>query len=110
MAMETTSVVTNISDFEEVAKSKLPKMIYDYYACGVEDEWSLKENRNAFERIRSVSPVLEKYRACHIYDSNTICAGVSSSEKPQLQQRAVSSMSLIHRNFKFKGVRGRNIQ
>ncbi|TVU44725.1 hypothetical protein EJB05_04177 [Eragrostis curvula] len=29
-------------------EQKLPKMVYDYYASGAEDEWTLKENREAF--------------------------------------------------------------
>ncbi|KAL3698802.1 hypothetical protein R1sor_012878 [Riccia sorocarpa] len=47
-----TSMITNVSEYEEVAKGKLPKMVYDYYASGAEDQWTLKENRHAFERIR----------------------------------------------------------
>jgi len=44
--------IVNVSEYEEAAKRKLPKMVFDYYASGAEDEWSLKENRHAFERIR----------------------------------------------------------
>lgn len=47
------ATITNVCEFEEVAKQKLPKMVYDYYASGAEDQWTLKENRHAFERIRS---------------------------------------------------------
>jgi len=43
--------ITNISEYEEIAKQKLPKMAFDYYASGAEDQWSLQENRNAFSRI-----------------------------------------------------------
>ncbi|KAI4298290.1 hypothetical protein L6164_031867 [Bauhinia variegata] len=43
--------ITNVAEFEEIAKKKLPKMVYDYYASGAEDQWTLKENRNAFSRI-----------------------------------------------------------
>lgn len=49
------SEVVNVSEYEELAKQKLPKMVYDYYASGAEDQWTLKENRSAFERIRSVA-------------------------------------------------------
>jgi (S)-2-hydroxy-acid oxidase len=52
MAVVQTHTVTNVCEFEEVAKSKLPKMVFDYYASGAEDQWTLKENRHAFERIR----------------------------------------------------------
>ncbi|KAG0467044.1 hypothetical protein HPP92_018624 [Vanilla planifolia] len=44
-------VITNVSEYEAAAKKKLPKMVYDYYAAGAEDEWTLKENREAFSRI-----------------------------------------------------------
>ncbi|KAG6495248.1 hypothetical protein ZIOFF_043042 [Zingiber officinale] len=43
--------ITNVSEYEEIAKQKLPKMIYDYFASGAEDQWTLRENRNAFSRI-----------------------------------------------------------
>ncbi|XP_074311211.1 glycolate oxidase [Silene latifolia] len=43
--------ITNINEYEAIAKQKLPKMVYDYYASGSEDQWSLSENRNAFSRI-----------------------------------------------------------
>uniref|UniRef100_A0A0D9W9Q8 Signal recognition particle 14 kDa protein n=1 Tax=Leersia perrieri TaxID=77586 RepID=A0A0D9W9Q8_9ORYZ len=45
------ALVTNLCDYEELAKQKLPKMIYDFYAAGAEDQWTLKENRDAFSRI-----------------------------------------------------------
>lgn len=38
-------------EYEPIAKAKLPKMVYDYYASGAEDQWTLQENRNAFSRI-----------------------------------------------------------
>eukprot|EP00252_Welwitschia_mirabilis_P010047 TRINITY_DN230_c0_g1_i3.p1 TRINITY_DN230_c0_g1~~TRINITY_DN230_c0_g1_i3.p1 ORF type:complete len:368 (-),score=57.23 TRINITY_DN230_c0_g1_i3:347-1450(-) len=44
--------VVNVTEYEAIAKMKLPKMAYDYYASGAEDEWTLQENRRAFERIR----------------------------------------------------------
>ncbi|MCH80633.1 peroxisomal (S)-2-hydroxy-acid oxidase-like, partial [Trifolium medium] len=42
--------ITNVNEYEEIAKEKLSKMIYDYFATGAEDQWTLKENRNAFSR------------------------------------------------------------
>ncbi|WVZ87185.1 hypothetical protein U9M48_033868 [Paspalum notatum var. saurae] len=44
-------LITNVSDYEELAKQKLPKMVYDFYAGGAEDQWTLKQNREAFSRI-----------------------------------------------------------
>ncbi|KAG6385384.1 hypothetical protein SASPL_154219 [Salvia splendens] len=43
--------ITNVSEYQAIAKEKLPKMAYDYYASGTEDQWTLAENRNAFSRI-----------------------------------------------------------
>ncbi|CAH2062504.1 unnamed protein product [Thlaspi arvense] len=43
--------ITNVMEYQAIAKEKLPKMIYDYYASGAEDQWTLQENRNAFSRI-----------------------------------------------------------
>ena len=45
------ALITNVSDYEELAKQKLSKMIYDFYALGAEDQRTLKENREAFSRI-----------------------------------------------------------
>lgn len=35
--------VTNITDYDAIAKAKLPKLVYHYYASGAEDEWTLQE-------------------------------------------------------------------
>lgn len=43
--------ITNVMEYQAIAKQKLPKMAYDYYASGAEDEWTLNENREAFSRI-----------------------------------------------------------
>ncbi|KAH0455955.1 hypothetical protein IEQ34_015987 [Dendrobium chrysotoxum] len=43
--------ITNVSEYEAAAKEKLPKMVFDYYASGADDQWTLKENREAFSRI-----------------------------------------------------------
>ncbi len=39
-----------VDDFEEPARAKLPKDVYDYYAGGAGDEWTLAENVRAFQR------------------------------------------------------------
>ncbi|XP_031092868.1 peroxisomal (S)-2-hydroxy-acid oxidase-like [Ipomoea triloba] len=43
--------ITNVMEYEAIAKKKLPKMVFDYYASGAGDQWTLAENRNAFSRI-----------------------------------------------------------
>ncbi|GFS47003.1 hydroxyacid oxidase 1 [Trichonephila inaurata madagascariensis] len=41
-----------IEDFEKYALKSLPKMIADYYRGGADNEQTLKENRDAFKRLR----------------------------------------------------------
>jgi 4-hydroxymandelate oxidase len=41
----------NLFDFEAVAHERLPRMAYDYYASGAHDEVTLRENREAYDRI-----------------------------------------------------------
>ena len=40
----------SIDALEEEARRRLPHMVFDYYAGGAGDEWTLRENRKAFER------------------------------------------------------------
>ncbi|CAF1588730.1 unnamed protein product, partial [Didymodactylos carnosus] len=42
----------SIDDYHQVAKKKLPKMVYDYYRSGADDEITLNENENAYRRIK----------------------------------------------------------
>ena len=39
-----------VDDFEPVARERLPHDVYGYFAGGAGDEWTLAENRRAFER------------------------------------------------------------
>ncbi|KAG6669043.1 hypothetical protein CIPAW_01G215500 [Carya illinoinensis] len=41
----------NVNEFQELAREALPKMYYDYYAGGAEDQYTLKDNVEAFKRI-----------------------------------------------------------
>ncbi len=42
----------NLFELEKLAKEELPQSTYDYYASGAGDEFTLRENRAAFERIK----------------------------------------------------------
>jgi 4-hydroxymandelate oxidase len=39
-----------LDDFEAPARERLPSDVYDYIAGGAGDEWTLRENRRAFDR------------------------------------------------------------
>ncbi|XP_016649400.1 PREDICTED: peroxisomal (S)-2-hydroxy-acid oxidase GLO4-like isoform X3 [Prunus mume] len=41
----------NVNEFQELARQALPKMYYDFYTGGAEDQHTLKENVAAFRRI-----------------------------------------------------------
>ncbi|HET9251152.1 MAG TPA: alpha-hydroxy acid oxidase [Candidatus Eisenbacteria bacterium] len=40
-----------VTDLEEVARARLPRSVYDYYAGGAEDEQTLEANRDAFRHV-----------------------------------------------------------
>jgi 4-hydroxymandelate oxidase len=39
-----------LDELEALARARLPRMVYDYYAGGSGDEWTMGENRRAFSR------------------------------------------------------------
>ncbi|CAN1169098.1 Peroxisomal (S)-2-hydroxyacid oxidase GLO4 [Linum perenne] len=41
----------NVSEFEALAKKAIPKLYFDFYAGGAEDESTLKDNEEAYRRI-----------------------------------------------------------
>uniref|UniRef100_A0A7S1TAI5 FMN hydroxy acid dehydrogenase domain-containing protein n=1 Tax=Compsopogon caeruleus TaxID=31354 RepID=A0A7S1TAI5_9RHOD len=42
----------NVYEYHALAKAKLPKMVYDYYASGADDEQTLQDNEDGFKRLR----------------------------------------------------------
>jgi 4-hydroxymandelate oxidase len=48
--MEELPAFVTVDDFEAPARERLPADVFDYYAGGAGDEWTLRENRAAFER------------------------------------------------------------
>ncbi|KAI8544729.1 hypothetical protein RHMOL_Rhmol08G0317900 [Rhododendron molle] len=41
----------NVNEFQELARRALPKMYFDFYNGGADDQYTLKENMEAFHRI-----------------------------------------------------------
>src|SRR5690606_18067500 len=56
--METVDGPVNIHEFEAVAKKKLDPRAYDFIAGGVEDEKTLRANREAYDRVFLVPRVM----------------------------------------------------
>lgn len=50
--------VLNLDELEGLARARLPRMAFDYIAGGADDEWTLRENRAAFERLQLIPRVL----------------------------------------------------
>jgi 4-hydroxymandelate oxidase len=48
----TSRILLNVEDYHQAAKEKLPKMAYDYYRSGADDELTLQENVAAYRRIK----------------------------------------------------------
>lgn len=42
--------ITSVDDYERIARAKLRPEIYDYFAGGAGDEWTLRENLASFDR------------------------------------------------------------
>lgn len=43
--------LVNVFEFEPLCRQRIPKERYDFIAGGVDNEWSLRHNREAFDRI-----------------------------------------------------------
>ncbi len=43
--------LVNVFEFEPVCKARLPQQNYDFIAGGVDNEWSVRHNREAFDKI-----------------------------------------------------------
>ena len=48
----------NIAEFERYAKSVLPRNAFGYYSSGSNDMITLRENREAFQRLRLMPKIL----------------------------------------------------
>src|SRR5262252_510750 len=45
------SRAVNIEDLRELARRRVPRIVFNYIDGGAEDEWTLRENRRAFEAV-----------------------------------------------------------
>ena len=43
--------LVNVFEFEPICRMRIPRQNYDYIAGGVDQEWSLRHNREAFDKI-----------------------------------------------------------
>src|SRR5215471_4576179 len=45
------SRAVDIEDLRELARRRVPRIVFNYIDGGAEDEWTLRENRRAFESV-----------------------------------------------------------
>src|SRR5215467_14217645 len=53
MALTSTRIsrAVNIEDLRELARRRVPRIVFNYIDGGAEGEWTLRENRRAFDTI-----------------------------------------------------------
>ncbi|CAK9156783.1 unnamed protein product [Ilex paraguariensis] len=68
--------LVNVNEFQELARQALPKMYYDYFRGGAEDQHTLKENVEAFHRIIIQPRILVDVRRI---DMSTTILGYNTS-------------------------------
>ena len=52
------SRAANIDDLRELARRRLPRIVFDFFDGGAEDEVTLRDNRASFQRLRFAPRVL----------------------------------------------------
>ncbi len=67
----------NVAEYERYAKSTLAKNAHDYYASGSNDMITLRENRDAFSRLRIIPRTL--HDVSHIKTDTTILGDIVAS-------------------------------
>jgi 4-hydroxymandelate oxidase len=68
--------LVNLFDYEQLARASLKPEIWDYFQGGSGDEITLRENRDAFERIKLLPRVLRDVRSV---DIGTVVQGTEVS-------------------------------
>ena len=95
------SSAVNIEDLRQIARRRLPRMVFDYIDGGAEREWSLRENCRAFEDVMFRPRSAVATRACDLgttvlgtkIDLPFILAPVGSSRMfyPRGEERAAAA-------------------
>jgi isopentenyl diphosphate isomerase/L-lactate dehydrogenase-like FMN-dependent dehydrogenase len=101
--------LVNVFEFEPICKMRLPRQNYDYIAGGVDNEWSLRHNREAFDKITfrprmlvntsnldlSLTLFGDKF-ATPIFIAPTAGHGMAHSEGELATARAAASVQALH--------------
>ncbi|XP_061382969.1 2-Hydroxyacid oxidase 1 [Danaus plexippus] len=80
----------SVKDFEDAALAALPKTVRDYYKSGATDEYTLAENRRAFQRLRIRPKCLVGIKGC---DTSTTILGEKVSMPVGISPTAMQRMA-----------------
>jgi 4-hydroxymandelate oxidase len=80
----------NLCEYEAIARSRLPKEVYDYYAGGAGDEITLEASREAWSQVRLRPRILVDVSTC---DMATTILGQPSSMPVMLAPCALNLMA-----------------
>ena len=59
VAADAASEPVNVADFRKQAQARLPQATFDYISTGSGDEYTLRDNTEAFNRLRVLPPLLK---------------------------------------------------
>ena len=80
----------NLFEYEEAARERMATPYYEYYAGGVGDNVTLRDNRAAFERLR----LRPRFRALRRWQIHRVTAGTPPMRPAR---RSTTSESLADR-------------
>ena len=85
------TVAVSVADFQRLAQVKLPAPTYDYITSGTTDEVTLRDNIEAFRRIRLLPPILKG-----IEDSDPRTSVLGEPLKLPIMLAPVAAQRLYH--------------
>jgi isopentenyl diphosphate isomerase/L-lactate dehydrogenase-like FMN-dependent dehydrogenase len=101
--------LVNVFEFEPICKLRIPRQNYDFIAGGVDQEWSLRNNRAAFDRLTFRPRMLVDASdmdlsldlfgdkiSCPILIAPTAGHGLATPEGELATARAAASVETIH--------------
>ncbi|KAF3643822.1 Peroxisomal (S)-2-hydroxy-acid oxidase GLO3 [Capsicum annuum] len=102
----------NVNEFQELARQALPKMYYDYYTGGAEDQHTLKENVEALYRIiidmsttilghKTSAPIMvaptAKHKLAHPEGEVATARGAAACDVIMVYKRRDITALMVHR-------------
>jgi len=88
--------LVNVEDYRERAQSKLPQMIFDFYAGGADDQLTLVDNVKSFQRIQLRPKVLIDVSS-HCNENSTNCQTKVLNSSTTISFPCIIAPTALHR-------------